>query len=66
MSFLYWLESIRNPVLDKIMSVITLLGDEAAFLVLALLVCIAVCCATEPGTCSDGHRLVTTESRIAD
>jgi len=37
-----------------------------AVFVLALLVCIAVCCATEPGTCSDGHRPVTTESRIAD
>ena len=36
MEFLYFLESIRNPVLDAIMSVITYLGDEVAFLALAL------------------------------
>ena len=36
MEFLYLLESIRNPVLDAIMSVITYLGDEIAFLALAL------------------------------
>lgn len=36
MEFLYFLESIRNPVLTPIMSVITYLGDEVAFLALAL------------------------------
>ncbi|MBE6599856.1 MAG: phosphatase PAP2 family protein [Ruminococcaceae bacterium] len=36
MEFLYFLESIRNPVLTAIMSVITYLGDEVAFLALAL------------------------------
>ena len=38
MDFLYFLESIRNPVLDAIMSVITYLGDEIAFLALSLAV----------------------------
>lgn len=38
MSFLYWLETIRNPVLDAIMSTITLLGEEVFFLIFALLV----------------------------
>ncbi len=38
MEFLYLLESIRNPVLDAIMGVITYLGDEIAFLALALAV----------------------------
>ena len=38
MEFLYFLESIRNPVLDAIMSVVTYLGDEIAFLALALAV----------------------------
>lgn len=38
MSFLYWLESIRNPVLDVIMSTITHLGEEIFFLIIALLV----------------------------
>jgi len=37
MNFLYILESIRNPVLDAIVSVITYLGDEAFFLLAALL-----------------------------
>ena len=32
MDFLYFLESIRNPVLDAIMGAITYLGDEVAFL----------------------------------
>ncbi len=38
MEFLYFLESIRNPVLDTLMSIITYLGDEIAFLALALAV----------------------------
>ena len=38
MEFLYFLEGIRNPVLDAVMSVITYLGDEIAFLALALAV----------------------------
>ncbi len=38
MDILYWLESIRNPVLDAIMQTITYLGDELLFIVLALLV----------------------------
>ena len=38
MEFLYFLESIRNPVLDTVMSIITYLGDEIAFLALALAV----------------------------
>lgn len=36
MKFLYFLESIRNPVLDTIMSTITELGSEALFLAVAL------------------------------
>ena len=38
MQFLYLLESIRNPVLDSFFSVITYLGDEIAFLVLAIII----------------------------
>ena len=38
MEFLYWLESIRNPVLDTIMQYITYFGDELLFMVLALAV----------------------------
>ena len=38
MSLLYWLESIRNPVLDTVMNVITKLGSEALFMVIALTV----------------------------
>ena len=38
MGFLYFLEKIRNPVLDTIMSLITRLGEETAFLVLALII----------------------------
>lgn len=37
MAFLYWLETIRVPVLNEIMLGITNLGDEIAFLVVALL-----------------------------
>ena len=36
MEFLYFLEGLRNPVLDLIFGTITYLGDEIAFLVLAL------------------------------
>ncbi len=38
MQFLYFLESIRNPVLDSFFSVITYLGDEIAFLVLSIVI----------------------------
>ena len=38
MKFLYLLEAIRNPILDAFFSVITYLGDEAFFLLAALLV----------------------------
>ena len=36
MEFLYFLESIRNPVLDFLMGAITYLGDEVAFLAICL------------------------------
>ncbi len=36
MSLLYWFESIRNPVLDKIMLLLTEFGDETLFLVIAV------------------------------
>ena len=38
MSFLYFLESIRNPVLDAIMSVITMVGEETLFLAISMLI----------------------------
>jgi len=38
MTVLYWLESVRVPALDKAMSLITHLGEETVFLVLALAV----------------------------
>ena len=38
MAFLHWLENIRMPVLNEIMLGITYLGDEIAFLVIALIV----------------------------
>ena len=37
MSFLYFLESIRNPVLDAFFSLITYFGDETLFIVFGLL-----------------------------
>ena len=37
MDFLYWLEDLRNPVVDEIMLAITRLGEETAFLALALI-----------------------------
>ena len=38
MEFLYLLEKIRVPVLNEVMLAITLLGEETAFLVIALIV----------------------------
>lgn len=38
MQILYWLESIRNPVLDGVFSVVTMLGEETFFLALSILV----------------------------
>lgn len=38
MAFLHWLENIRVPVLNEIMLGITYLGDEIAFLVIALII----------------------------
>lgn len=38
MEFLYLLEKLRNPVLDKFMLLLTNFGDETAFLVAALIV----------------------------
>lgn len=37
MDFLYWLEDLRNPVVDEIMLAVTRLGEETAFLALALI-----------------------------
>ncbi len=38
MSFLYLLESIRNPVLDFIFSIVTLCGEETVFMAIGLIV----------------------------
>ena len=38
MEVLYWFESIRTPVLDVLMSLVTRLGEEACFMAAALLV----------------------------
>ncbi len=38
MNILYWLESIRNPVLDGFFSLVTKLGDETMFIVAAIVV----------------------------
>ena len=38
MDFLRLLESIRTPVMDTLMSAVTVLGDETVFMVLALAV----------------------------
>lgn len=38
MEVLYWLESIRNPVLDGIMTFFTFFGEELVFMLLALAV----------------------------
>ncbi len=37
MELLYWLESIRNPILNECMLLITRLGEETAFLVAAMI-----------------------------
>lgn len=36
MELLYWLESIRNPVLDAFFSIITLVGEVPVFMVIAM------------------------------
>ncbi len=38
MQFLYWLEDLRMPWLDEIMLLVTQLGEETAFLALALII----------------------------
>ena len=38
MSFLYFLESLRNPVLDFLFSVITLCGEETVFMAVGMIV----------------------------
>ena len=38
MEILYFLESVRVPFLDSIMLLVTKLGEETAFLVMALIV----------------------------
>lgn len=38
MGFLYWLESIRTPILDEFMLMITALGEETAFMVVAIII----------------------------
>ena len=38
MKLLYWLESIRLPFLDKIMSLLTNFGDETLFLVITIVI----------------------------
>ena len=38
MELLYWLESIRNPVLDAFFSVLTHLGSETLFMAIAIIV----------------------------
>ena len=38
MSFLYFLENLRNPVLDMFFSLITLLGEETLFMVVGMIV----------------------------
>lgn len=38
MDMLYWFQSIRHPVLDVIMSIVTRLGEETVFMVIAMFV----------------------------
>ena len=38
MQMLYWLETIRMPGLNELMLTVTRLGEETAFLVIALIV----------------------------
>lgn len=37
MGFLYFLEGIRNPILDEVMLIVTRFGEETAFLIAALI-----------------------------
>lgn len=45
MEFLYWLEGIRKPILNEFMLLVTQLGDESAFLIIALVMfwCVDKC-----------------------
>jgi membrane-associated phospholipid phosphatase len=38
MSFLYWLQSIRTPAVDSIMSLVTRLGEETALMVVGMII----------------------------
>lgn len=38
MEFLYWLESVRTPFWDMLLSLLTYLGDELVFMIVAILV----------------------------
>ena len=38
MGFLYWLEGLRTPLLDRFFAAVTALGEETAFMVVALIV----------------------------
>ncbi|MBQ2716420.1 MAG: phosphatase PAP2 family protein, partial [Clostridia bacterium] len=38
MSFLYFLEEIRNPVLDFLFSIVTLFGEETVFMAVGMIV----------------------------
>ena len=38
MELLYWFQSVRHPVLDVIMSLVTRLGEETVFMVIAMFV----------------------------
>ena len=38
MSFLYWLQSIRTPAVDGIMSLVTRLGEETALMVVGMII----------------------------
>lgn len=38
MSFLYFLEEIRNPVLDFLFSLVTLFGEETVFMAVGMIV----------------------------
>ncbi len=38
MSLLYWLQSIRNPVMDAVFSIITRLGEETALMVVGMVI----------------------------
>ena len=42
MSFLYFLEDLRNPVLDLLFSVITLCGEETVFMAVGMVVTYAM------------------------